>query len=126
MALARPDSTARAAASASIGSDLPAKRRSLRSGRLTSITSTPAAMRCRASLAPTAGRFDTDLVERPEGAHPAEQLRVALDGGRERGLVEQAAGRGVEDRRHMDVEMGVDPAADVAGRRCHDGHGLSP
>jgi len=49
---ARPDCAARAALTASSGSDLPARCRSCRSARSTSTTRTPAAARCRARPAP--------------------------------------------------------------------------
>jgi hypothetical protein len=52
MAVTCPASTARAAASASTGSDLPRRRRAERSGRLTSKTSWPWAPRKRARPAP--------------------------------------------------------------------------
>ncbi len=50
--VARPEITARAAATASMVSVLPSRRRALRSGRSTSITATPASVRCRVSPAP--------------------------------------------------------------------------
>ncbi len=49
---ARPDCAARAALTASSGSDLPCQRRSCRSERSTSTTRTPAAVTCRARPAP--------------------------------------------------------------------------
>ena len=49
---ARPDWAARAALTASSGSDLPCRRRSCRSDRSTSTTRTPAAVMCRARPAP--------------------------------------------------------------------------
>jgi hypothetical protein len=50
--VAWPACTARAAASASSGSDLPRRRRAWRSGRLTSTTTWPLAARKRARAAP--------------------------------------------------------------------------
>jgi hypothetical protein len=52
IAVASPACTARAAASASTGSDLPLRRRAARSGRLTSTTTWPWLRRKRASAAP--------------------------------------------------------------------------
>ena len=49
---ARPDSAARAASTASAGSDLPVRRRAWRLGRSTSTTATPTARSERARLAP--------------------------------------------------------------------------
>lgn len=52
VAVARPDNTARAAASASMASVLPWRRRAALSGWLTSVTSMPSARRCRVRAAP--------------------------------------------------------------------------
>jgi hypothetical protein len=52
VAVARPDSTARAAASASMASVFPRLRRVALSGWLTSTTSMASACRCRVSAAP--------------------------------------------------------------------------
>ena len=97
---ARPDCAARAALTASSGSDLPCRRRSCRSERSTSTTRTPAAAMWRARPgAVAAGPFDPDQADGPEPAQPAQQAGVAGRGGRELLHAEQPADRDPARRR---------------------------
>src|SRR5262249_46957327 len=72
-ALAVPARTARAAASASIGSDLPRQRRCARWGRSTSTTSRPRAQPAAQAGPARAGALDPDPFDRPEAARLGQQ-----------------------------------------------------
>lgn len=73
-----PLSAAHAAFSASMVSDLPRRRRSVRSRRQTSTTSIPASIRCRVSPVPiTAGALHADQLDVAAGAHPPQKLPIA-------------------------------------------------
>ena len=118
---ARPDWAARAALTASSGSDLPCRRRSWRSERSTSTTRMPAAVTWRARPgAVTAGSLDPDQAYGPEPAQPAQQAGVTGRGGRELPDAEQPADR-IERRGDMRICVGVHAAGDGA---CffYDGH----
>jgi hypothetical protein len=71
---------------------------------------------------PAAGRFDTDLIDRSEALHPAQQARITSCGRRERSSVELAAGGRVEHCGDMDVVVGIDTARDATVCRCHHGY----
>src|SRR5215218_3710811 len=108
-ALACPASTARAAASASTGSLLPLRRRFARSGRLTSMTVTPAAYSARVSWYPlAAGAFDVGCHRGSLDRAPGQQLRRASIGGRDLQGALRAA-EAVEDNGDVRVLVGVDP-----------------
>jgi hypothetical protein len=102
---ARPDCAARAALTASSGSDLPCRRRSCRSER-----STPADPDARRgdvagqSGAVTASPFDADQGDGAEPAQPAQQAGITGRGGRELPDAEQPAD-GIQ--RCGDVRIGV-------------------
>ena len=74
---ARPDCAARAALTASSGSDLPWRRRSCRSARSTSTTRTPGRGEVPGQAgAVAAGALDADQAHGPEPAQPAQQAGV--------------------------------------------------
>jgi hypothetical protein len=112
VAVAWPASTARAAAWASSGSDLPRRRRSCRSCWLPSTTCWWLAARKRASPAPSLLVASTPQATGSPRVHAlAEQLLVAGGGGRDRdaghGAAELIGGVG-------DVDLGVGVDADGA------------
>src|SRR5271165_4760507 len=96
---ARPLMTARAASTASRGSDLPWLRRAWRFGRLTSTTSTPLRRRNRAS---------------PTPYEPVQQRLVAGGIGVE-GLGADEATQRIEGCGYVRVEVGVDATRDANG-----------
>src|ERR1039457_627583 len=115
---ARPDCAARAALTASRGSDLPCRRRSCRSERSTSTTRTPALVTCRAG-AVAAGPLDPDQADRPEPAQPLQQPGIAGRCGRELPDAEQPSD-GIERGGDLHVGVGVHTAGNCA---ClYDGH----
>ena len=124
---ARPDCAARAALTASSGSDLPCRRRSCRSERSTSTTRMPAAVMWRARPgAVTAGPFDADQAHGAEPAQPAQQAGVAGRGGGELPDAEQPAD-GIERGGDMGIGVGVHAAGDrgaTGNGACffYDGH----
>jgi hypothetical protein len=76
--LARPDSTARPASTASSSSDLPWLRRSWRLGRSTSVTATSRLRRVAGQSGPVAaGALDADALEGAERAEPLRQVDEA-------------------------------------------------
>ena len=119
---ARPDCAARAALTASSGSDLPCRRRSCRPAR-----STPADPDARRgdvtgqAGAVTASPFDAGQAYRPESAQPAQQAGVAGCGGRELPDAEQPAD-GIERGGDMRASVSIYPASH---RACffYDGQG---
>ena len=114
--------TARAASTASSGSDLPWLRRAWRLGRLTSMTSTPLRRRNRASPdAIGAGAFDADLVDLAEALEPGQQRLVAGGIGVE-GLGADEPTQRIEGCSDVGVEVGVDTTRDADGS-FYDGHG---
>jgi uncharacterized membrane protein len=120
--VASPESTLRAAASASSGSDLPALRRSLRSGRSTSTTTTPRSRSQRHSPAPYAPVPSIPTVSIvPSSLAHARQL--GEPGGRGRDLeLAEAAAELVEGDRQVGVLVGVDTEGDQhlgVWHRCH-------
>ena len=69
--------------------------------------------------APTAGRLDTDPVDNSVARHPSQQLAIASGGRRERCSVDSSTRCCVAHRGHMHIVVGVDPARDTTGQRCH-------
>src|SRR5262252_749602 len=91
---ARPDCAARAALTASSGSDLPLRRRSCRSARSTSTTRTPADARWPGQArAVAASALDADQGDIPELFQPAQQAGVPARRGRELLHAQQPADR---------------------------------
>ena len=119
---ARPLMAARAASTASSGSDLPWLRRDCRLGRLTSTTSTPLRRRNRAEPHPIgAGALDADLGHLAEALEPGQQRLVASGVGIERLGADEPTQR-VECGSDVFVEVGVDTTRDP-GSSFYDGHG---
>ena len=117
-----PDCAARAAATASTGSDLPWLRRSWRLGRFTSTTLTPLGVQeARESRSVAAGPFDADTLDRTESAQPGEQSAVAGRGRRERAHSEFCATL-VEHGDDVLVAVRVGAGRDAPGGLCHGGH----
>ena len=124
---ARPDCAARAALTASSGSDIPCRRRSCRSER-----STPAhpdascGDMASQSGAVTASPFDAGQGDGPEPAQPAQQAGIASWGGRELPDTEQPAD-GIQRGGDMDICVGVHAAGNCGATgngACffYDGH----
>ena len=111
---ARPDCAARAALTASSGSDLPLRRRSCRSARSTSTTriagrgQVPGQAR-----AVAAGALDADQGDVPEPGQPAQQAGVPGRGGRELPHPQQPA-EGIQRGGDVHVRVGVHAAGDGA------------
>jgi hypothetical protein len=119
--VAWPAWTARAAASASVGSDLPRRRRAWPSGRLSSTTTWPGSgpgRRRRSRCLPRPRRW---LAE-PAG--PGEQVLIAGGGGGDAAGADAAAEL-VAGVGEVAVQVGVDPDGDRLGRsgRGHAGDG---
>ena len=118
--LARPLRAARAASTASRGSDLPARRRSSRLGRSTSMTSTPARRRNRERPAPSIRclphRFGSSPRTRARPVAPCNQRSWSRSA-----PCQQPAER-VERGGHMDVEVRIDTTGHPT-RSFYDGHG---
>ena len=111
MLFARPLSAARAASTASRGSDFPERRRSARFGRSTSMTlDAVAEEKARQPGSIRTGPFDTDLSDFAEALEPGEQRLVAGGVDCERLRAEEATDW-VQSCRDMDVEVGVDPTS---------------
>src|ERR687897_647925 len=120
---ARPDSAARAASTASAGSDLPVRRRALRVG---AVASDPrdarGAPRPRQAASIRAGALDPDLGDVAEGAQPRQELVVAGGRGFEALHAQQAADV-VQRGGHMHIKVRVDTACHGArGHGLYDGH----
>ena len=62
-----------------------------------------------------AGRLDADALELTEGAHPGEHLPIALPG-RGKASASQNAVAFIDDRRDMQILVGVDAADDATVR----------
>jgi hypothetical protein len=111
--VALPDWAARAALTASSGSDFPCRRRAERSDRLTSTTLTPAACRCRARPAPYEPVPSIPTRSTLPSDQPRQQRLAAgpCCGGR---LDTQQAADLIKRGSHVDVQMGVDTAGHSA------------
>ena len=119
---ARPDWAARAALTASSGSDLPWRRRSCRSER-PALDDPDAGGRDVAGQAGAvaAGALDPDQADGPEPAEPAQQAFIARYGGRELSDAKQPADR-VKRSGDMGVRVSVYAAGDGAclyDGQCH-------
>ena len=119
---ARPDCAARAALTASSGSDLPCRRRSWRSDAVH--LHDPDAGRgdvAGQAGAVAAGALDADQADGPEPAQPAQQAGIASRGDRELRDAEQPAD-GVQRGGDVHVGVGVHAAGDGAclyDGQCH-------
>ena len=112
-ARARPDWAARAALTASSGSDLPCRWRSCRSPVDLDDPDTGSGHVPGQARAVAAGALDTDQGDGPEPAQPAQQASVAGRGSRELLDAEQPPD-GIQRGSDMHVGVGVDAAGDGA------------
>jgi hypothetical protein len=106
-----PASAARAAASASIGSDLPRCRRVRRSGRRPRPPHLLVEQVAGQAGTVAAGAFHADHTDLAVAAKPAQQLPVAATISRELLVAEQPS-LGIKHGSVIGVTMGVDPADD--------------
>jgi hypothetical protein len=119
---ASPDWTARAAAIASIVSDLPWRRLVRRLGRSTSMTTKPSSRSQRASPAPQQPvTVDPDAVDDAERRRPLDKLFEAAGGCRHRDRAELAA-QVIQRRGDVRVSVGVDPECDQHRDFWHGRH----
>ena len=117
---ATPAKVARAAAGASIGSDLACRRRGLRSGRSTSFTWRPEARAKRAKPAPWCRCLRSRFAPPARSPRPRSPGRHGL-GSRRECLTAASPPGLVDHRRHMGLKVGVDPDGD---RACGCWHAL--
>ena len=111
---ARPDWAARAALTASSGSDLPRRRRSCRSARSTSTTRMPGRGDVPGQPGTvTAGPFDVGQAHGTEPAQPLHQAGIASRVRRELLDAEQPA-EGIERGGDVHVGVGIHAAGDGA------------
>src|SRR4051812_38223 len=122
-AVACPPSTARAALSASSGSLLPFRRRSCRSGRLTSRTAMPLRdQEARQAGAVGAGPLDAEGADRAQGPRPGLECLVAPLADRDGRRAETGTER-VDRDGGVHVLVGVDADDDVGARGLVHGGG---
>ena len=120
---ARPDCAARAASTASRGSDLPALAPGLAVLAVHLDDVDPGSGEEAGDAGPIGARaLHTDLADLAEGLQPGQQGRVAVGVGPERLGAEQATDL-VQDGGHMDLPVGVDATGDGA-RGFYDGHAI--
>ena len=119
-----PASTDRAAASASIVSDLPAARRKRRSPRFTSRDTMPrSADGPRQAGTIAAGAFDAERLNPPVCVGPHEQGLISARISDER-VIAQADPPGVDRHRDVDILVGIDPDNHLPNLGLR-GHGVS-
>ena len=118
MTVTSPACTARAAASASEGSDLPCRRRADRSGRLTSSTTWPSACEEAGQPGPVAaGAFHPERFDLARAHAPRPAGRRSRRGGRHAHR-RQAAAELIFGVRDVDLAVGVDTDRDAGRSGC--------